>query len=297
MVELSHIGVIAALLAVGAGMAMSGAALAAGTLAGRSLRPVLVSSGDSSGLPASPGPATRPRSDGRLFPWMAVAFIAGALAIRSLAVGHGPFASMYEFSVALAGVILATDIVFERRLIGRTVTWIVLPVAFALLAFATAIGGDAPPLPPSLQHELLLSVHVAVAIVAYGAITFAFAAAALLLLRPRLDRIGIPLPRPSRLDRASYRSVLVAFPFLTLVLVVGAMWAEMAWGSYWSWDPKETAALATWLVLAAYLHSRAVRGWRGRRSAWLVVLGFVAVLFTFFGNFLFGGLHSYSGLG
>jgi ABC-type transport system involved in cytochrome c biogenesis permease subunit len=79
-----------------------------------------------------------------------------------------------------------------------------------------------------------------------------------------------------------------------MVVILGAVWADVAWGSYWSWDPKETASLLTWLVYGAYLHARVVRGWRGRRAAWLLMLGFACVLFTFFGNLFFGGLHSYA---
>ena len=80
---------------------------------------------------------------------------------------------------------------------------------------------------------------------------------------------------------------------MTMVIVLGAVWAEIAWGRYWSWDPKETAALMTWLIYGAYIHARVTKDWRGNRSAWLLILGFVAVIFTFFGNHWFGGLHSY----
>jgi ABC-type transport system involved in cytochrome c biogenesis permease subunit len=90
--------------------------------------------------------------------------------------------------------------------------------------------------------------------------------------------------------------VVVGFPFLTLTIVLGAVWADVAWGRYWGWDPKETASLVTWLIYGAYLHARVVRGWRGRKAAWLLVLGFGATLLTYFGNLFFGGLHSYSGL-
>jgi len=89
---------------------------------------------------------------------------------------------------------------------------------------------------------------------------------------------------------------MVGFPFLTLTIVLGAVWADVAWGTYWSWDPKETASLVTWLIYGSYLHARVVRGWRGEKAAYLLILGFVAVLFTYFGNLFFGGLHSYSGL-
>ena len=88
---------------------------------------------------------------------------------------------------------------------------------------------------------------------------------------------------------------MIAYPLLTVMIILGAIWADIAWGRYWSWDPKETAALVTWLIYGAYLHARVARGWRGDRSAYLLILGFVAILFTFFGNYFFGGLHSYGG--
>ena len=87
---------------------------------------------------------------------------------------------------------------------------------------------------------------------------------------------------------------MIAYPLLTVMIILGAIWADIAWGRYWSWDPKETAALVTWLIYGGYLHARVVRDWRGKRAAWLLVLGFAAVLFTYFGNLFFGGLHSYA---
>ena len=91
-----------------------------------------------------------------------------------------------------------------------------------------------------------------------------------------------------------YRAVIIGFPLLTMTVVLGAVWAQIAWGSYWSWDPKETASLLTWLVYGAYLHARVARGWVGPRAAWLLIAAFACVLLTFFGNLFFGGLHSYA---
>lgn len=101
-------------------------------------------------------------------------------------------------------------------------------------------------------------------------------------------------PRPEVLDDLGYKATVVTFPMLTLMLILGALWANVAWGRYWGWDPKETAALVTWLIYGAYLHARVTRSWRGSRSAWLLILGFVAVIFTYLGNLFFGGLHSYA---
>jgi cytochrome c-type biogenesis protein CcsB len=217
------------------------------------------------------------------------------MVFRTIATGHGPFSNMYEFSASFAFGILAVYLYFERRYHQRALGLIALPVVLGLLLYAMTIPATADPLVPALQNNLLLTVHVAVAIVAYGTFTVAFAAGVLFLVQPAEGRRG--LPRPELLDEIAYRAVVIGFPFMTLVIVLGALWAEVAWGRYWGWDPKETASLVTWLIYGAYLHARVIRGWRGSRSAWLLILGFVATLFTYFGNLFFGGLHSYSGLG
>jgi cytochrome c-type biogenesis protein CcsB len=226
--------------------------------------------------------------------WLAVIFLSAMLVFRTIATGHGPFSNMYEFSIAFAWGILAIHIWFERRYHQRLVGLLTLPVALILMAYATTIPSTIEPLVPALQNNLLLTVHVATAIVAYGSFTIAFAAALLFLIQPEGGRWG--LPRPEILDEIGYRAVVVGFPFLTLVIVLGAIWAEVAWGSYWSWDPKETASLVTWLLYGAYLHARVTYGWRGRRAAALLMIGFAATLFTYFGNLFFNGLHSYAGL-
>jgi cytochrome c-type biogenesis protein CcsB len=230
---------------------------------------------------------------GTYFAWLALASITLSLIFRTVLTGHGPFANQYEFSVAFAWGMLAAYVYFERRYHIRTLALLILPVTAALLLYAMTVGDTAVPLVPALQNNLLLSVHVAAAIVAYGAFTVGSAAAALYLVSPEGGRPR--LPKPAYLEEISYRSVIIGFPFLTMVIVLGAVWAEQAWGTYWSWDPKETASLVTWLIYGAYLHARVVRGWRGRRAAWLLMLGFGAILLTFFGNLFFGGLHSYAG--
>ncbi len=107
----------------------------------------------------------------------------------------------------------------------------------------------------------------------------------------------LKLPTTATLDRIAYRTAIVAFPVYTFAVIAGAMWAEVAWGRYWGWDPKETCAFITWVIYAAYLHARSTAGWRGRRSAWISVVGFVSILFNlFFVNMVVSGLHSYAGL-
>jgi cytochrome c-type biogenesis protein CcsB len=249
--------------------------------------------------PAAVGVSQAPRRGsglaayGTYFTWLSLLSLTLSLVFRAILTGHGPFANQYEFAVAFAWGMLAAYVYFEHRYHVRTLALLILPVASALILYAMTVGDAALPLVPALQNNLLLTVHVAVAIVAYGAFTVASAAAALYLIQPEGGRAN--LPKPAYLEEISYRSVIIGFPFLTMVIVLGAVWAEQAWGTYWSWDPKETASLVTWLIYGAYLHARVVRGWRGRRAAWLLMLGFGAILLTFFGNLFFGGLHSYGG--
>jgi cytochrome c-type biogenesis protein CcsB len=173
----------------------------------------------------------------------------------------------------------------------RTIGLLILPITGALLLYALTLGSETHPLVPALQNPLLLTIHVAVATVAYGAFAVSFAAAVLYLFQRGEDRPG--LPKRALLDQISYRAVIIGFPLDTMTVVLGAVWAQKAWGTYWSWDPKETASLVTWLIYGAYLHARVARGWTGSRAAWLLVAGFVSVIFCFFGNLFFGGLHSY----
>jgi cytochrome c-type biogenesis protein CcsB len=109
--------------------------------------------------------------------------------------------------------------------------------------------------------------------------------------RPDLERL---LPTSGQLDRITYKTICVAFPLLTLTIATGAYWANQTWGSYWSWDPKETWAAITWLVYALYLHMRITVGWRGRRAAYFAIAGFAVVIFTFFGvTYLLRGQHAF----
>ena len=221
----------------------------------------------------------------------AFAFLTASLVFRWIAAGHGPFSNMYEFSLAFAWGALALYLYFELRYRLRTLALLVLPIAMGMLVYATTLPSDITPLVPALQNNLLLTVHVAVAIIAYGAFALAFGTAILFLVQRR-DSIRW-LPRSTVLDEMGYKAVMVGFPMMALVIILGALWADIAWGQYWSWDPKETASLVTWLIYGGYLHARVLRGWRGQRSALLLILGFAATLFTYYGNLFFGGLHSY----
>ena len=294
MFKLSEYAFVAGLLA--AGLAFLCYALGMILARVQSGRPALAGAGAGGGtvtVNGSKGAAIL-ATYGTLIAWLSFFFLTVSLVARTIHVGHGPFSNMYEFSVAFALGALGVYLYFERRYHLRTLGLVVLPIVVGLLLYATTVPSGADPLVPALQNNLLLTVHVATAIVAYGSFTVAFGTALMYLIQPETGRRG--LPRPAILDEISYRAVVIGFPFLTLVIVLGALWAEVAWGRYWGWDPKETASLVTWLIYGAYLHARVVRAWHGRRAAWLLVLGFAATLFTYFGNYFFGGLHAYAGL-
>jgi len=148
----------------------------------------------------------------------------------------------------------------------------------------------------SLDAEGLFATSLAASpFILSGLVGGIFASLLYLLLlwrRPDLERL---LPSADNLDRITYKTICIAFPLLTLMIAAGAYWANRTWGSYWSWDPKETWAAITWLVYAGYLHMRITRGWRGRRAAYFAILGFAVVMFTFFGvTYLLPGLHAYA---
>ena len=218
-----------------------------------------------------------------------------ALIARAIVVGRGPWGNLYEFTISFAFGICAAAIVFDRKRRLQALSTIAYGVALALLAYATTLPNAVVDLVPALQHPLLLTIHVGMAMLSYGIFAFAFAAGVAYLLQGDTDRFSW-LPPAKQLDVVAFRAVTVAFPLFAGMLILGSIWASIAWSRYWGWDPKETSALATWLVYAVYLHARSQRGWQGRPAALLLVIGFVAVLLTYSGNLWFTGLHTYSGL-
>jgi cytochrome c-type biogenesis protein CcsB len=223
---------------------------------------------------------------------LSLVLITVSLSARAFITGHGPFSNMYEFATAFSWGIVAAGLFFWWRYKVTVLSTFGTAIAIGLMVFAARQSSASTPLVPALQQSVLLTTHVASAVISYGAFTIGFAAAVMYLIRhhgkgPAEDREG------DIMDEISYHTVMVGFPFITLVIILGALWADVAWGSYWSWDPKETASLVTWLLYAAYLHVRVMRGWRGSRASILLVIGFAAVVFTFFGNYVFSGLHQY----
>lgn len=221
------------------------------------------------------------------------------LAMRWVAAGHAPWSNQFEFASAFATSIMLGSMVVDRTYRDRRINLLIVPIAFALLVYAATLPDSvkvAGPLIPALQDHLLLTIHVSAAIAAYGIFAIAFAAAVIYLAQggPR-NRVSW-LPDAAVAEDLAHKAVMVGVPIHALVLTLGAWWASIAWSRPWAWDPKETAALTTFLIYVLYLHARNQRGWRGTPSVLIIVLGFGATLFTFFGNYFLGGLHSYSGL-
>lgn len=222
-----------------------------------------------------------------------------------LGYGHAPLSNLYEsvlfFAWSVVLMFLLADLRYRFRVIGAFV------MPFALFAMAgaqlMAEGRKAiEPLLPALQSNWLL-YHVLTCFLGYAAFAVACGVSIMYLLQEHQEHrtpSGKPggifalFPAASVLDELNYRAIVVGFPLLTLGIITGAAWANYAWGSYWSWDPKETWSLIVWLIYAAFLHARLTRGWVGRRAAILSIVGFAATLFCYLGvNLLLPGLHSY----
>jgi cytochrome c-type biogenesis protein CcsB len=221
--------------------------------------------------------------------------LAAAVLLRAIQVGRGPWGNLYEFSVAFAFSMVAGYLLLGRRYPIRSIGFIPVGVALALLLYASSLPSEIAPLVPALQNAPLLTIHVGMAVISYGIFATSFAAGIGYLVQGREDRFAW-LPSHTTLDAVAYRAVVIGFPIFATMIILGSWWASIAWSRYWGWDPKETAALVTWLIYAIYLHARNQRGWAGRPAALLLVVGFAMVLVTYSGSLWFSGLHAYSGL-
>jgi cytochrome c-type biogenesis protein CcsB len=228
---------------------------------------------------------------------------------RGIAAQRVPWGSMYEFSITGSLALAVAYLVLERRYGIRWLGLLVTGFLSVLLGVAVIVlYRPVGPLVPAL-HSYWLLIHVSSAAIAGGAFAVGALASVLFLLRNRLERKALANPDAPRtgflwrtpsaeaIDRVAYRVHAFAFPLWTFAVMAGAIWAQYAWGKYWSWDPKEVWAFITWVVYAAYLHARATAGWRGNAAAYVALLGFATFLFNFVGINLFGtGFHSYSGM-
>lgn len=210
-----------------------------------------------------------------------------SLIARTMLVGRLPLANGAEFILCFSWFTVLMYLFYEIKSKNKYGGGMVMLIAAFLMGSILVLMadqlGDTKSLMPALKSPWLTS-HVSTAVFAYGG--FALAAGLAVM---HLRRAG------SKGEEWIYRIVAISFAMLTLTIVLGAIWAEQAWGSYWSWDPKETWALITWIIYAIYLHLYRQKSWKGQKSNMLVVGGFVLVLFTYFGvNYLLSGLHSYS---
>lgn len=244
---------------------------------------------------------------------VAVTVISGAVhllavALRAAAAQRPPWGNMYEFvtaSLAFAVVLHCVLVLrFAMRWLGIGVTLI---LTLGLGTAVTQFYVDVAPLVPAL-HSVWFIIHIVAACIAGAAFNVGAVTSLLFLIRDSAQRRAAAenrdvtgylakVPEAVQLDTISYRMHAFALPLWTFTIAAGAIWAQYAWGRFWNWDPKETWSFVTWIVYVAYLHARATAGWRGRRVAYIALLGCVTFWFNFIGvNLLFSGLHSYSGI-
>jgi cytochrome c-type biogenesis protein CcsB len=239
--------------------------------------------------------------------WAAVLAVAGNLAgfmLRwqesyRLGIGHAPLSNMYESLVFFALTIGIIFLFMELRYKSPVIGAFAAPIAFLAMAYASlspSVSDRIQPLIPALKSNWLIA-HVITCFFGYAAFAIAFGLSVMYLMKQKEadGKRGFLsyLPGSGLLDELTHRMVLFGFLFLSIGIITGAVWANSAWGTYWSWDPKETWSLITWFIYATLLHARMMRGWYGKKIAYLSIIGFAAVIFTYFGVNYLPGLHSY----
>ena len=218
-----------------------------------------------------------------------------------MGIGRIPVTNLYESLVFFAWSVNLFYLLVEWKYRNRTLGAFVIPIAFGTMLFALTNESSIQPLVPALQ-SYWLHAHVITCFVGYAAFAVSAGVAVMYLMKAKREErkvtggVAALFPSTKILDDLIYKSIIWGFPFLTAGIITGAAWANYAWGTYWSWDPKETWSLIVWLVYAAFLHARVTRGWHGRRAAILSIVGFLATIFCYLGvNLVLSGLHSYGG--
>jgi cytochrome c-type biogenesis protein CcsB len=221
-----------------------------------------------------------------------------------MGIGHAPLTNMYESVVFFAWAIIVVYLAVEWKFKTRTTGAFTVPFAFLAMAYAsisTNVTKGISPLVPALQSNWLIA-HVITCFIGYAAFTIAAGLGVMYLIKDtgagnqtsdnKTPPVG--LPPVQQIEDITHKTMIFGFIWLTAGIITGAVWANSAWGTYWSWDPKETWSLITWFIYAITLHARFTKGWRGKRVAWMAILGFFSVIFTYYGvNFILSGLHSY----
>ena len=242
---------------------------------------------------------------GTLGTWVLVAGIIGntvGIILRwveshKMGIGHAPLSNLYESMIFFALVVAVFYLFMERKYKKPIIGAFATPIAFLAMAYTSlpSVNDRIQPLIPALQSNWLIA-HVATCMLGYGAFAMAFGVSIMYLFKKNEVQNALinAFPEADMLDDLTYQMIVFGFLFLTIGIITGSVWANDAWGTYWSWDPKETWSLITWFVYATLLHARLVRGWSGKRIAYLSIVGFAAVMFTYFGVNLLPGLHSYA---
>ncbi len=242
--------------------------------------------------------------------WAGVGIETAAILLRwyesyQMGIGRAPLTNLYESLVFFALTIAIVYLIMERKFGIKTAGAFVTPFPFLIMAYASLNPNEIQPLVPALQSNWLIS-HVVTCFIGYAAFAVSFGVSFLYLFKVRAERRPARLkkgetlldylPESDLLDEVGYKTIAIGFPLLTIGIITGAFWANVAWGTYWSWDPKETWSLIVWLIYAAYLHARITKGWKGKKAALLSIVGFSATLFCYLGvNLILSGLHSYGG--
>lgn len=235
--------------------------------------------------------------------WLATFGVVGGTVLRGLSVQRWPLGNMYEFAIVAASFAL---VVFSTWTLKRDRLWlgpfVVLPVMVILVA-GKIWYTEASQLMPALDNTMWLSIHVTLATLSVALFTIGAAVGVAFLVRdsaerrPRVTGWRAGLPEAEKLETMTYGIHIFAFPLWTFTLITGAIWAEVAWGRYWGWDPKEIWTFIIWVFYAAYLHSRATSGWTKRRATYVALVGMLCVILNYtVVNLLITGLHSYSGV-
>lgn len=231
---------------------------------------------------------------------MAAAFLLQTAAIisRGIHLHRIPLTNMFEYITLLAWFAGLCYFIFLKVYRLPVLGVFIAPVVFMLMVAGSLLPKEMEmQLMPALQ-SYWLQIHVSLAAFGESVFAIAFAANIMYFIKKKTEpgsRLHKLLPEEETLDRVSYKAITAGYPLFTIgALFAGAIWAEQAWGSFWSWDPKEVGSLVVWLVYTAYLHARLVKGWSGTRAAVLSILGFICSLLTFFANMFLGGLHAYA---
>ncbi|WP_336084230.1 c-type cytochrome biogenesis protein CcsB [Nocardia sp. SSK8] len=266
--------------------------------------------------PAVPGrieaPATKPlgeRLGNMAFSVLIVgaALHVGSIVLRGFATHRFPLGNMYEFTTMATAAAVVIGLIFLRDQRYRAMwAFLLVPVLILMFLAGTVLYADAAPVVPALR-SFWLPIHVTIVSIGSGVFLVSGVASLLYLYRMRqpageesnniLGTIARRLPDARSLDQLAYKTTIIGFPLFGAGVILGAIWAEAAWGRFWGWDPKETCSFIAWVLYAAYLHARATSGWRDTKAAWINIAGFVAMLFNLFIiNMVISGLHSYAGL-